>query len=307
MTIPHGNNTYAEPGATCTDDVDGALLVDIAGVVDTTNPGTYTITYSCADSAGNNATSASRTVTVEAALDIIKPVITLVGTTPVNLTIGDAYSDAGATCTDDTDGSLSVTDDHTLVDTQTAGNYTITYECTDSSGNNATVITRTITVASAPAPQQEDALPDESYVPDPALVATVQSYAAETAHGAEHVDRWYRTLAAFGSIAPMTAQEAQSMAETYSPSRWNPIVAELQGIESGVITEADPALVATVQSYAAETAHGAEHVDRWYRTLAAFGSIAPMTAQEAQSMAETYSPSRWNPIVAALTSMESAD
>ena len=46
------------------------------GEVDTTTPGTYTITYDYTDAAGNDAAQVTRTVHVE---DTIAPVITLNG------------------------------------------------------------------------------------------------------------------------------------------------------------------------------------------------------------------------------------
>jgi len=54
---------YVELGATASDNVDGVLPVDVTGSVDTTQPGTYTVTYSATDAAGNEG-SATRTITV---------------------------------------------------------------------------------------------------------------------------------------------------------------------------------------------------------------------------------------------------
>ena len=57
-------NTYNELGASAKDDVDGTVDVAISGEVDTAALGTYTITYTASDKAGNQAT-ARREVTVE--------------------------------------------------------------------------------------------------------------------------------------------------------------------------------------------------------------------------------------------------
>ncbi|MEN7342865.1 MAG: immunoglobulin-like domain-containing protein [Pseudomonadota bacterium] len=62
ITLDIGS-AYAEPGATATDVVDGLLTVSIAGAVGT-GPGTYTLTYSAIDGAGNQA-QATRTVVVQ--------------------------------------------------------------------------------------------------------------------------------------------------------------------------------------------------------------------------------------------------
>ena len=69
---------YNELGATATDNVDGDLTSSIvtSGSVNTNVAGTYTITYSVSDAAGNS-DSATRTVTVNP--DTTAPVISLVG------------------------------------------------------------------------------------------------------------------------------------------------------------------------------------------------------------------------------------
>ena len=64
------------------------------------------------------------------------------------MTTGTAYSDPGATCTDDTDASPTLATTSS-VDTLTAGTYQVTYTCTDSSSNMATA-TRDVVVADAP-------------------------------------------------------------------------------------------------------------------------------------------------------------
>jgi hypothetical protein len=58
-------DTFADPGATATDDVDGDLTnhINVSGTVDTTTAGVYTLTYSATDAAGTTG-SISRTVTV---------------------------------------------------------------------------------------------------------------------------------------------------------------------------------------------------------------------------------------------------
>lgn len=90
-------------------------------------------------------------VSVTVVPDVTPPVITLTGSDPVTLTVADTYTDAGATATDDRDGSLTsniVTGGS--VDTATAGTYTLTYDVSDSSGNAALQVTRTVTVNAAP-------------------------------------------------------------------------------------------------------------------------------------------------------------
>ena len=258
---------------------------------------------------------------------------------------------------------------------------------------------------------------------DPALVAQVRGYAAETQHGQEHVDRWMRVLAAFGDdngYTAMTAAEAQAFADK-GWQRWVPVAAALAALEAAqqpltlpavsvsagadvteggdavftvtaspapaaelsvtvtvatagefgltagtqtvpipttgsatltlattgddadepdgsvsvtvaagngytvgdpasgtvaiadddappAVATADPALVAQVRGYAAETQHGQAHVDRWKRVLAAFGDdngYTAMTAAEAQVLADK-GWQRWVPVAAALAALEAA-
>lgn len=140
-------DTYTEPGATATDNRDGSVAVTTSGGVDTNAAGTYIITYSASDSAGNIAT-ATRTINVVLPPDTTPPVITLSGANPLTLTQGDTYNEPGVSATDAGDGSVTVTISGT-VDTSTVGTYTRTYSAADAAGNTATA-TRTVNVILAP-------------------------------------------------------------------------------------------------------------------------------------------------------------
>jgi len=76
--------------------------------------------------------------------DTTPPVITLNGDATMTLTIGDTFTDPGATAQDNIDGTVNVITTGT-VNTTTAGTYTLTYTATDASGNTAT-LTRTVIV-----------------------------------------------------------------------------------------------------------------------------------------------------------------
>ena len=132
ITLEYGS-TYSEAGATATDNVDGSVSVSVSGDVNTSKLGTYTITYTATDSVGNTATK-TRIVSV---VDTAPPVIVLNGNSSITLEVGSAYSEAGATATDNVDGSVSISISGS-VDTNAVGTYTITYTATDSSGNTAT-------------------------------------------------------------------------------------------------------------------------------------------------------------------------
>ena len=271
----------------------------------------------------------------------------------------------------------------------------------------------------------EDSVVTDPVTPgvDPALVALVRGYAAETWKHPDHVKRWKRVLAAFGDdngYTAMTAAEAQTHADK-GWQRWVPVAAALAALEaaqqpltlpavsvsagadvteggdavftvtaspapasplsvtvtvatagefgvtagtqtvpipttgsatltlatandevdepdgsvsltvaagdgytvgdpaSGTVAIADddappavatvdPALVAQVRGYAAETHQGQAHVDRWKRVLAAFGDdngYTPMTAAEARTHADK-GWQRWVPVAAALAALEAA-
>ncbi|MBG0765022.1 MAG: DUF5011 domain-containing protein [Tissierellales bacterium] len=80
--------------------------------------------------------------------DTEPPVITLLGENPMNLTVGDTFTDPGATAVDNVDGDLteSIVVGGDTVDTSTAGTYVITYNVSDAAGNAAEEVTRTVNV-----------------------------------------------------------------------------------------------------------------------------------------------------------------
>ena len=102
LRITEGD-TYTDAGATAIDDVSGDLTSSIVTTnpVDTSTPGTYTVTYTVTDAAGNT-TTVGRIVTVLAAppADTTPPVISITGSASITITEGD-YTDAGATATDE--------------------------------------------------------------------------------------------------------------------------------------------------------------------------------------------------------------
>ncbi|MGH1486824.1 MAG: immunoglobulin-like domain-containing protein, partial [Cellvibrionaceae bacterium] len=142
LTLNQGD-TYNEAGATAIDGVDGTVTVNISGAIDTNTVGVYSITYTATDSAGNTSTT-TRTVNVVLPADITPPVITLNGASTITLVLGSNYNDAGATATDDRDGSVAVSSTG-VVNTSAQGTYTITYSASDAAGNSSTA-TRTVIV-----------------------------------------------------------------------------------------------------------------------------------------------------------------
>ena len=153
QTIEVGGS-YTELGATATDNVDGGLTGSIvidASAVNTTVVGSYPVTYDVSDGNGNAAVEVVRTVDV---VDTTLPVISLVGSNPQTIEVGSAYTELGATASDNYDGDLtgSVVIDASAVDTATVGLYWVTYDVTDSNGNAAVQRTRTVQVVDTTLP-----------------------------------------------------------------------------------------------------------------------------------------------------------
>ncbi|MCB0461683.1 MAG: DUF5011 domain-containing protein [Flavobacteriaceae bacterium] len=144
-------DTYNEQGATATDNVDGNITANIViggDTVDTNTVGTYVVTYNVSDAAGNAADEVTRTVNVAAVADTTPPVITLIGASTINLTVGDTYNELGATATDNVDGDLTSSIVITgNVNTAVAGTYSRFYNVSDAAGNAASQVTRTVNVS----------------------------------------------------------------------------------------------------------------------------------------------------------------
>jgi hypothetical protein len=77
--------------------------------------------------------------------DTARPVIQLNGAQEISMELGTAYTDPGATATDDIDGALTPTV-AIPVDPAVIGTYTVTYTAIDSAGNAAVPVTRTVHV-----------------------------------------------------------------------------------------------------------------------------------------------------------------
>jgi hypothetical protein len=138
---------YIEQGATAIDNVDGDISanITISAMVDPIVPGTYEMRYNVNDAAGNAAAEVTRTVNILA--DTTIPVITLNGSSSMTLSVGDTYTELGASATDNIDGDISANIIISgSVNTTVAGVYTITYNVIDAGGNAAIEIIRTITV-----------------------------------------------------------------------------------------------------------------------------------------------------------------
>jgi hypothetical protein len=138
-TVERGT-TYIDPGVTA--DTGETVAINTSGL-NMAITGTYTVTYSATDSAGNTGT-AIRTVIVE---DTTAPVIALVGANPYTVERGTTYTDPGATA--DTGESVTINTSGLIMSVN--GTYTVTYSATDSDGNTGTA-SRTVIVRDTTAP-----------------------------------------------------------------------------------------------------------------------------------------------------------
>ena len=128
-----------DPGATATDEHDGALAVTVSGNLGT-DIGEYTLIYSATDAAGNVG-QVERTVRV---VDDVPPVIMLNGPASSVLERDEPYLEPGAVAEDEIDGPVETTVTGEV--SEAAGEYTLVYRATDAAGNVAEV-RRTVTRA----------------------------------------------------------------------------------------------------------------------------------------------------------------
>jgi hypothetical protein len=139
-------NPFNDPGATAIDLCEGDVSTTRTGALDVNVPGTYILNYSATDSGGNRSNSVVRTIIVS---DSRPPAISLIGSATVTLECGNPYVDLGATATDFCEGDLTseIVRNQSNVNATKVGTYTVTYSVSDSSGNAAAQVTRSVVVS----------------------------------------------------------------------------------------------------------------------------------------------------------------
>ncbi len=152
---PDGTIQRYEWVHTSTDDAPPATAIVVADGVtstfiapDTAADLVFTLTVTD-DDAATHTDMVTITVTAPTSTDTTAPVIARTGAATVTLTLGDPYTDEGATATDDVDTNVTVTPDISAVLIDTAGTYTVTYNAMDAAGNEAVQVTRTVIVQPA--------------------------------------------------------------------------------------------------------------------------------------------------------------
>jgi len=138
-------STYVDPGATANDACDGSLPVTSTQTGSSSQPGSFTISYSAQDAAGHEVTSpVQRTVTVS---DDAPPTLVLLGEALQVMECASPWNDPGATANDACFGDVSSRIVRTgSVSAGSPGSYPLTYNVSDPAGQAAQPVTRTVQV-----------------------------------------------------------------------------------------------------------------------------------------------------------------
>jgi hypothetical protein len=146
---------------------------------------TVVVMYSTADQTGNRAV-VYRVVVI---YDNVAPVLTINGNATETVEVGNTYTDAGATPSDNyyTPAELAPLIQTTNnVDANKLGTYSVTYMLTDPSGNKATPVVRTVNVVDTAAPSitlkgdKSDTIEVFSLYDDPGVNASDNYYPTVT-------------------------------------------------------------------------------------------------------------------------------
>jgi len=133
---------------TATDNCAGTVTGTTSDPLTYTEQGEFTVTWTYDDGNGNTVQQTQKVVVD----DVTAPTITLNPDNPMTVVrFNGPYVDPSAVVDDNCDPNPSLTISGS-VDTNLPGEYTITYNASDASGNEAEEVTRTVKVVDAPAP-----------------------------------------------------------------------------------------------------------------------------------------------------------
>ncbi len=247
VTIPTTGSVTFSVGTTddSTDETDGSVTA-------TVNAGSaYTV----------SATQGAATVSVSDNDDAPKPVVSVSGGSGIteggsaSFTVSASpapSSNLDVSVTVSQSGDYGATTGQRTVTIPTTGSVTFTVGTTDDStdetdgsvtatvnAGSAYTVSSTQGAATVSVSDNDDPVVEEQtgYTVDPDVIAKVRELASQTQHGTAHVNRWNRVLLAFGEHdgagvtgGPMTAAEAQEMADRHSSPVWDEVVTELTAL-----------------------------------------------------------------------------
>ncbi|MGL5573942.1 MAG: glycosyl hydrolase family 18 protein [Sarcina sp.] len=215
-TIFVGDSFDAMAGVKATDKEDGDLTssIKLAGTVDISKTGNYTLTYSVTDSEGLE-TVKTRVITVKEK-EVIPPVEntapTLKGIKDVEVKVGTKFDPmAGITAEDKEDGDLTSSIKLAgTVDTSKEGKYTLTYSVTDSEGLKAEA-KRVVTVVKEAPPTNDTYSPTKVYNTGDKVIYG----------GKEYTAKWWTQGETPGQSAvwEVTPEIEEDGAEVYVPGK----------------------------------------------------------------------------------------
>lgn len=140
---------YVDPGHMVIDNYDTALVATITGTVDEKVTGTYQLFFNVTDNSGASAVTVIREVVVS---DTIKPIVSIIGPSVVEMDVFTSYFEFGSTATDNYDKALGAVSVVGTVDTAIVGDYDLKYVITDSENNTSDTVIRTVKVLDRVAP-----------------------------------------------------------------------------------------------------------------------------------------------------------
>ncbi|WP_282055021.1 immunoglobulin-like domain-containing protein [Maribacter luteus] len=201
--------------------------------------GNDVITY-LVDDGNNPVVNATITVTVS---DNASPEITLIGG-DMTMTVGDTYIEEGATATDAEDGDISgdIVIDASAVDTATSGSYQVTYNVTDSDGNAATEVIRTVNVSAAP-----DTTPPVITLVGGTVNLTVGDIYVEPGYSAtDNVDGNITGSVVVGGIVNTGVADTYTVTYNVSDSAGNPAVQKTRSVVVSAAPDTTPPVITLV-------------------------------------------------------------
>ncbi|MFA5230096.1 MAG: immunoglobulin-like domain-containing protein [Candidatus Paceibacterota bacterium] len=148
------NKTGTANGTISLSGVGNSRTITVSAITGDGTLGVSIAAGTAADVAGNTSLGLDQEDTI--VIDNTIPVITRVGKAIVKIYKDTTYADAGANASDNIDGNVTanIIVDGLPINTAITGTYEVSYDVSDTVGNNATQIVRTINVLEVPAQSQ---------------------------------------------------------------------------------------------------------------------------------------------------------